>query len=267
MTLVESNFHDSGVVHLCMNNPKKLNALDDAMVNDLTVAISEANDNPTVKVVILTGSGKAFSAGGDVKSMHERSGMFGGGPSQIRHNYRYGIQRLPRILSQIEVPIIAAVHGYAVGGGTDLAAACDIRLAADTAVFSERFIKLGIISGDGGCWLWPRIIGLQNSYMIALTGDWIDAKKALAMGMVLEVVPEEKLLEKAEEYAGRIAQNSSAAIRATKRLIREGANSSLEGGLDLAASIQAGLHFTQEHRDAVAEIVAQIEKRRQEKGK
>ncbi|WP_444924860.1 enoyl-CoA hydratase-related protein [Microbulbifer sp. DLAB2-AF] len=267
MTLVESKLDGSGVIHISMNNPQKLNALDDAMVTELTTAILDANNNPQVKVAVLSGNGKAFSAGGDVKSMHERTGMFGGDPSQIRHNYRYGIQRLPRVMSQVEVPFIAAVQGYAVGGGTDLAASCDIRLAADTAVFSERFIKLGIISGDGGCWLWPRIMGLQNFYMMALTGDWIKAEDALAMGMVVEVVPEDKLLEKAMEYAGRIAVNPPAAIRATKRLIREGASSSLEGGLDLAASIQAGLHFTQEHRDAVAKIVAQIEKRHQQKGK
>lgn len=251
-----------GVVHLAMNRPERRNSLDDEMVTALSTALDEANDDQAVKVVVVSGNGRAFCAGGDIMEMYERKGIFGGSPAEIRHHYSYGIQRLPRTLATIEVPVIAAVQGYAVGGGTDLAGMCDLRLAADDAVFSERFVKLGIISGDGGGWIWPRLIGMQNAYRMALTGDWIEADEAKSLGLVLDVVPAGELLDHALGLAKRIAENSGPAVRAAKRLIREGSQSSIAASLDLAASIQAGLHHTPEHRDAVAAIVRQIEERR-----
>src|SRR3989338_5570737 len=170
---------NTGITHVIMNHPKNLNALDDEMIEALCYTMQQLNDDLNVKVIILSAEGPHFSAGGDVKAMHERTGMFGGSPAEIRHHYHTGIQRLPRMMYRLEVPVIAAIHGYAVGGGADLAAMCDIRIAAEDAIFSERFVKLGLISGDGGAWIWPRLLGVENAYRILLTGDWIKAEEAL----------------------------------------------------------------------------------------
>ena len=128
----------------------------------------------------------------------------------IRHDYRRGIQRLTLALFNLEVPVIAAVNGHAIGAGLDLACMCDIRIASEKAKFAESFIKLGIIPGDGGAWLLPRIVGMSRAAELAFTGDMIDAQQALAWNLVSRVVPHDELMPAARELAGRIAQHAVA---------------------------------------------------------
>ena len=180
------------------------------------------------------------------------------GSVRTRHEYRRGIQRLTVALFNLEVPVIAAVNGHAIGAGLDLACMCDIRIASDKAKFAESFVKVGIIPGDGGAWLLPRIIGLSRASELSFTGDTIDAQQALAWNLVSRVVPHEQLMDAARELAARIAANPSHSLRLTKRLIREGLNSSLEAVLELSAAFQAISHKTDDHREAV---VAFLEKR------
>jgi enoyl-CoA hydratase/carnithine racemase len=210
-----------------------------------------------VRVVIITGAGTAFSAGGNVRDM-QRYFDEDIDPVRIREEYRNGIQRLPLALYNLEVPTIAAVNGHAIGAGCDLACMCDMRIAADSARFAESFVKVGIIPGDGGAWLLPRVVGMSKAAEMAFTGEAIGASEALACGLVSQVVPAGELLAAANKLAQRIAANPGRALRMTKRLLREGQHARLESLLEMSAGFQALAHKTPQHREAV---LAFIEKR------
>lgn len=242
-----------------LNLPETRNPISgDSVVHRLVELVDAANADQDTRVVILTGAGSAFSAGGNVKDMAESKGMFGGTPHELRESYRRGIQRLPRALSSCEVPIIAAVNGPAVGAGCDLAMMADMRIASSTAFFAESFVKLGIIPGDGGAWLLPRAIGPARAAEMAFTGDRVDAATALEWGMVSQVTSPDQLLARARDLADRVAANPPHALRMTKSLLRESQRQDLDSALELAASFQALAHHTEDHREA---LTAFVEKR------
>ncbi|MCT1515641.1 crotonase/enoyl-CoA hydratase family protein [Dietzia cercidiphylli] len=235
-----------------LNLPESRNAISDpAIVDALCARVAEVNADHEVRAVVLTGAGSAFSAGGNVKDMVDRAGMFGGSPYELRDGYRTGIQRIPRALYHCEVPVIAAVNGPAVGAGCDLAVMCDLRVASTTAWFAESFVQLGIIPGDGGAWLLTKAIGPARAAEMALTGDRVKAELAAAWGLVNEVVEPEDLLPAARALAGRVAKNPPHAVRMAKRLLRESQHQSLESLLELSAAMQALAHHTADHREAL----------------
>lgn len=243
---------DGGVLTARMNRPETRNALTEpAQMDELVDLCRHVRRDSSVKVLVLTGEGSAFCAGGNVKDMRERGGIFAGSPYQVRDSYRDTIQRIPLALYELDVPVIAAVNGPAIGAGLDLACMCDIRVAADKALFAESFVKVGIVPGDGGAWLLPRVIGLPRASLLAFTGDTIDAAKALEWGLVAEVVPAGELLSHANALAQRIAAHPSHALRLTKRLLREGQHMRLDSLLELSAAYQALAHHTDDHLEAV----------------
>ncbi|WP_334187863.1 crotonase/enoyl-CoA hydratase family protein [Noviherbaspirillum sp.] len=254
------NYEKSGaIVTLTMNRPDIRNALSGAeAINEIVDACDTITKDLSVRVVILTGAGPAFSSGGNVKTMRENVGRGAGEPAMVRYSYKNGIQRIPLALYNLEVPTIAAVNGPAVGAGNDVACMCDIRIASDRASFAESFVKLGIIPGDGGAWLLPRAVGMSKASEMAFTGAPISAEEALACGLVSQVVPHDQLMEKAQELAQKIAANPGHALRMTKRLLREGQHTRLETLLEMSASFQALAHHTRQHEEAVN---AFIEKR------
>ncbi len=189
-----------------------------------------ANRDNTVHAVILTGAGKIFSAGGNVKEMADRQGMFGLDAINQRRAYIDGIQRIPRALGRLEVPLIAAVNGAAIGAGCDLAMMCDIRIASERASFAESFVQLGLIPGDGGTWL-PRAIGYARAAELTFTGERINATTALEWGLVSRVVPHDEPLTEARALAAKIAANPPHALRMAKRLLQESITGSLESTL------------------------------------
>ena len=246
------------VVTLTMNQPERRNPLTgNSAVPEFLAAIDRIRDDHTVRAVILTGADPVFSSGGDIKAMQKQAGGEVGG-MQIREDYRGGIQRLPVALFNLEVPVIAAVNGAAIGAGLDLACMCDLRIASDKAKFAESFVKLGIIPGDGGAWLLPRVIGLSRAAELSFTGQTIDAQTALEWNLVSRVVPHAELLSAANELADRIAANPPEAVRLTKRLMREALHSRLDTVLEMSAAFQALAHQTVDHREAVS---AFLEKR------
>ncbi|MFC4002871.1 crotonase/enoyl-CoA hydratase family protein [Prauserella oleivorans] len=207
-----------------------------------------------VRCVILTGAGKAFSAGGNLKDIAERQGMFGGSPYVQRNGYRHGVQRIPLALHDCEVPFVAAVNGPAVGAGCDLAMMCDLRIASEQAFFAESFVQLGLIPGDGGAWFLTQAIGPARAAEMALTGDRIDARTALEWGIVTRVCAPGDLLDEARALAERIAKNPGPSVRMTKKLLREARRRDLAGVLELSASMQALAHHTEEHRASMDKI-------------
>jgi enoyl-CoA hydratase/carnithine racemase len=160
---------------------------------------------------------------------------------------------------RLDVPIIAAVNGPAIGAGLDLACMCDIRIAGQSARFAESFVKVGLIAGDGGAWLLPRAVGFSKACEMAFTGDTINADEALACGLVSRVVPDAELLAAARALAERIATNPAASLRMTKRLLIEGRQTRMDTLLEMAAAMQALAHSTADHREAVT---AFLEKRK-----
>lgn len=242
---------DGPIVTLTMNQPEKRNPLSgNSSMADFVEAIERIHDDNSVRCVILTGAGSAFSSGGDI-------GVLRGQASpdvtemNIRQQYRRGIQRVAVALTNLEVPVIAAINGPAVGAGLGLACMCDIRIASDRAKVAAGFIKMGIIPGDGGSWMLPRIVGMSRAAELYLTGDMIDAQKALEWNLVSQVVPHDELMTTARDLAGRIAQNPSHCVRLTKRLMREAMRSPFETLLELSAVYQAVSHKTADHTEAV----------------
>lgn len=250
---------DGAIWTLTMNQPETRNALTgNTAVEEFVQVCDEIRRDASVKAVILTGAGPIFSSGGNVKDMQR---FFDDAltPDAIREEYRQGIQRIPRALNQLDVPVICAVNGPAIGAGLDLTCMCDIRIASETATFAESFVRVGIVPGDGGAWLLPRAVGRAKAAEMAFTGEAIDAQQALACGLVSRVVPADQLLPTARVLADKIAANPGAVMRMTKRLLREGEHSTLESLLELSAGYQALAHKTADHREAV---MAFVEKRK-----
>jgi 2-(1,2-epoxy-1,2-dihydrophenyl)acetyl-CoA isomerase len=244
------------VVVLTMNSPDSRNALTGGTAPEEFVKVCASIDaDRSIRAVILTGAGPAFSAGGNIAKMRENFAT-NRRPVDIRHDYRQGIQRIPLALYNLEVPTIAAVNGAAIGAGLDLACMCDIRLAANDAIFAESFVKLGIVPGDGGAWLLPRVVSPSRAYQMSFTGQRIDAALALEWGLVSETVPPADLMPRALALADEIAANPGDVLRMTKRLMREGQHMRLDSLLEMSAGFQALAHHTQEHEDAVEAFLA-----------
>ena len=242
-----------GVATLTLNNPELRNPISDIeMVDALTGALENIGRDFSVRAAILTGAGKGFSSGGNLNKMGQPGELGGGASADIPAGYRYGIQRIPLAFQALEVPIIAAVNGAAIGAGCDLACMCDIRIAAESARFAESFIKLALIPGDGGAWFLPRIVGISKASEMAFTGDPIDAQEALECGLVSRVVPDDMLLATARALALRIAANPPHALRMTKRLVTQAREQRLDQHLEAAAMAQALAHSTADHKEAIA---------------
>jgi len=249
----------AGIVTLTMNQPEVRNALTgNTAIEDFVAACAQISADTSARVVVLTGAGSAFCAGGNVSDMR-RHFTDDKDSTHIREEYRHGIQRLTLAVYNLEVPLIAAVNGPAIGAGCDLACMCDVRIASEKALFAESFVKIGIVPGDGGAWLLPRAVGMSKAAEMAFTGDTLSADEALACGLVSRVVPHESLLDEAKSLASRIAANPGKVLRMTKRLLREGQHVRLESLLELSAAFQAIAHKTKQHREAVE---AFIEKRK-----
>jgi enoyl-CoA hydratase/carnithine racemase len=241
-----------------MSQPETRNALTgNSAAAEFVAACEAVRQDTSVRVVILTAEGPVFSSGGNVKDM-QRFETQAIPAEAIREEYRNGIQRIPKALYPLDVPVIAAINGPAIGAGLDLTCMCDIRIAAETASFAESFVRVGIVPGDGGAWLLPRVVGMSKACEMAFTGEAINAQQALACGLVSQVVAADQLLSTALALAQKIAANPGGVLRMTKRLLREGERSSLESLLELSAGYQAIAHHTEDHREAVR---AFIEKR------
>lgn len=240
------------MVTLTLNRPDALNPISDPeMIDGLVQSCDRINADRSVRAVIVTGAGRAFSAGGNVKHMRDRTGMFAGTPEEIAQSYRSGMHRLPGAVYGLEVPLIAAVNGPAVGAALDLVCMADIRLASETATFSAGFVKIGIGPGDGAAWFLPRAMGLTRAAELLFTGETLTADEAMAAGLVTRICAPETLMEAAAERAQRISENAPLAIRATKRLLRAGLGQNLPAHLDECAVMNARLHHTADHAEAL----------------
>ena len=244
------------VVTLTFNMPETRNALTDRdLCSAIVAAMHRINSDQSVRCAIVTGAGKAFSSGGNLKHMRDKESIFGGDAVDAKDGYRSGIQQVAKAMWECEVPLIAAVNGPSYGAGCDTTCLCDIRIASTAATFAENFVRVGLISGDGGAWLLPRQIGLSRAAEMTFTAEPVHAETALAWGLVSAVVEPDQLLPEAHKLAARIAKNPPRQLRMAKRLLREGLNTRLDTVLELAAAYQGACHQTEDHMEAVNSLL------------
>ncbi len=250
---------DGAIARVTLNAPETRNALTREVVEPLCAFLAGANADDSLSCIVLTGAGKGFCSGGNIKDMRDGTDpMFAGTPHEMQEGYRNGIQMVPKLFSRLDVPVIAAVNGPAIGAGCDLACMCDIRIASTEAAFAESFMRVGLVSGDGGAWLLPRAVGVPRALEMALTCRTLNAEEALGWGLVTQVVEPDALLDRAMEMADEIAQFPPRSVRLNKRLILRSAEMTLEGSLELSAAFQAIVQNTADQKEAV---LALLEKR------
>ena len=239
-----------------LDRADRLNALPDPQDGEAFARACEAvNADRDVRCVVLTGAGRAFSAGGDLRAMQEKRDLFEGDGVRIRDSYRRVVHRIVRSLYGLEGPLVAAVNGPAMGLGCDIAGLADIRIASEAASFGVPFLKLGILPGDGGTWLMPRNVGYARSAELLFTGRTLDAKTALDWGLVNRVVPADALLDEAMATATQIAAQAPHALRMTKALLRQGRDATFDQILEMTAAMQALAHLTEDHAEGVAAVL------------
>ena len=239
-----------------LDREARLNALPDLTDGDEVAAACErVNAEPSIRCVVLTGAGRAFSAGGDLTAMRDRRDLFEGSGAAIRERYRRVVHRIVRSLYGLEAPLIAAVNGPAMGLGCDIAGLADIRIASDRASFGVPFLKLGIIPGDGGSWLLPRNIGYARAAEMLFTARSIDAATAAEWGLVNRVVAHDSLMDEALTTAAQVAAQPPQALRMAKTLLRQGRDTTFDQMLEMSAAMQALAHLTEDHQEGVAAVL------------
>jgi len=226
------------------------------LIDDIENAVNWLNQQDDIQVLVVTGAGKAFSAGGNLKEMAGRAsthadGPYSGTPAEVESRYRHGIQRIPRAMSELKIPSIAAVNGAAIGAGFDLALMCDLRLASTEAKMGETFISLGLISGVGGAYWLTRALGPQLAAELSLTGRVLTATEALDKGILLSVTEPEQLVPQALELAAQMANKPPQTLRWTKQLLQQAQFQTLDDHLKLCAQLQGHCHNQDDHLEAV----------------
>jgi len=242
-----------GIGTITLNRPERLNAFTHHMVDLWVEALQDARENDAVRVVVVTGAGRAFCSGGDVGNMASgsRAAMTG-----LQHKqWLEVVHRVPLTLETLDKPVIAALNGAAVGAGLDMALMCDLRFAAEGARFSEGYVKVGLIPGDGGTYFLPRLVGTAKALELFWTGDLIDAQEALRIGLVNRIYPPERLMPEVYELAGRLAAGPTVAIRTIKRAVYQGLRMDLRAHLDMISSHMAYVRQTEDHREGARAFV------------
>jgi enoyl-CoA hydratase/carnithine racemase len=244
------------VALLTMNRPESLNALGAVGDGDTFAAVcDEVNADRSIKCAILTGAGRAFSAGGDLKAMKAHTGAFEGTPMQLRDQYRRNIHRIVKAIYGLEVPTIAAINGPAIGLGCDVACMADMRIASAKAIFAVTFLKIGLIPGDGGAWLLPRTIGMSRASELLFTGRTIKADKAEEWGLISQVCEPDALLDTAFALAAEVCAMPADALRLSKSLMRHGQTASYETIMEMSSAAQALCHTSDDHEEGVSAML------------
>ena len=243
----------NNIAKITLNRPEASNALDEEMITALVTTLNELDQDNTIRCILLTGAGKNFCAGGDVKKMLNKEGMFAGESNELRERYKRGIQQIPLTFERLSTPVIAVVNGAAIGAGLDLACMCDIRVSSPQAKYGETFVKLGLVPGDGGTWFLQRVVGYPKAVEMTLTANVYNSKQALEMKLVTYVGDDFE--DKALELATQISANAPVAVQMVKRSLQHARNSSLQASLDLLAAYQGIAQRTEDHFKGVKALM------------
>jgi enoyl-CoA hydratase/carnithine racemase len=241
-------FVERGVATIRLNRPERKNAFTMPMIEEWAGHLAAARTDPTVRAVVLTGAGDAFCSGVDLGSLSggERT------PLQRKQTLTDHIHRIAYALEDLDKPVIAALNGVAVGAGLDMALMCDMRFAARSARFSEGYIRVGLLPGDGGCYYLPRLVGTAKALELLLTGDFVDGEEAERIGMVNRVCDDERLMDETYAFAERLAAMPPVAVGMIKRAVYQSRTTDLRTSLDLISSHMAVFQSTDDSREAFA---------------
>jgi enoyl-CoA hydratase/carnithine racemase len=240
---------DGGVAVITLNRPEKLNAFTGEMMEDWLAALENCRTNAEVRAIVMTGTGRAFTTGGDVEGFGASASRT---PQGIREHLVGGSQRLIRKIAEIGKPVICALNGFATGGGLDIALACDIRFAAESARFAETYAKMGLIPGMGGAYLLPRIVGVAKALELFWSCDWVEAREAERIGLVNKVFADAELMDSTLGFARKVADSAPLSVQTIKRLVRTGLDQDLTTALDMVASEMTVVRSSEDHKEALA---------------
>jgi 2-(1,2-epoxy-1,2-dihydrophenyl)acetyl-CoA isomerase len=243
-----------GVATLTLNRPDRLNAMSVEMLDAMLEALSRLADDTSVGVVIVTGAGRGFCAGGDVKAMAEGREFSGDTLEEKAQGLRAKME-VSRWLHEMPKPTIAMVRGAAAGAGLSLALACDLRVASDTARFATAFARVGYSGDFGGSWFLTQLVGTAKARELYYTAEILDAPQALALGLVNRVVPDARLEEETQALASRLARGPRVALRYMKRNMNAAEAGTLKDSLDLEAWHHTRTGFTEDHKEAAKAFV------------
>ena len=250
---------EDGIGTITLSRADAANAYSSGMIASLEAVLRAVETDDSVRVLVLTGAGKAFSAGGDLHDMATATGMFGGTPAQLHKHYEQGLHRVALAFERLTKPIVAAINGHAVGGGLTLACMCDIRVCSADAKLGAPFVKLGLVPADGSTHVLPRTVGFSRALDLMLTGRMLDASEAERIGLVDQVVPASEVLARARATAALIAAAPAVAVQLTKRACYSSARLSMAASLELVAGYQAIAQRSDEHFLAVESRLARSE--------
>lgn len=237
------------VATIRLNRPEKLNAFTDDMITTWVGLLEEYRSREDVNVIVITGTGRAFSTGGDVGKFSDYASNTAAG---IKARLSENVQRLAMKMQDIDKPVIAAVNGLATGGGVDIALMCDMRFAARSAKFAETYVKMGLIPGAGGAYYLPRIVGVAKALELFWSSESVDAAEALRIGLVNRVFDDDKLAEETQAFASKLARGAPLAMKLVKRILYRGLETDLRGALDLVASNMPVVRMSEDHQEAIA---------------
>ncbi len=242
-----------GVATITLNRPERMNAFTDVMIREWAAALDEARLDRDVRVVILTGEGRGFCAGADLRAgsgINDPANADKPPTAADRRNWlRDGVHQVPRAVQLLDKPYIAAVNGAAVGAGMDMASMADIRIASESAKFAMSYVKVGLVPGDGGCYFLPRIVGLAKALELIWSGDFFDAQEALRIGYVTKVVPADALMDETRAFARRLAEGPAVAMQLAKRLVYRSLNADWHEAFELANGAMAIAQTTEDARE------------------
>ncbi|WP_204362835.1 enoyl-CoA hydratase/isomerase family protein [Litorivita pollutaquae] len=247
---------EDGIARITLNRPERRNAFTFDMIAAWHAALEDSKKNPKVKVVVITGAGDAFCAGGDIVEMMDRMDQTA---AQRKAELFDRVQRIPLALEDMDKPVIAAMNGAAAGAGLDLALMCDLRIAARSATFGETYTKVGIVPGAGGAWFLPRLVGTAKALELFWTAEFLSAEQAEDIGMVNRVVDDADLMDVTDALARKIAASPQQSVRMIKRAVLAGMRSDLRTHLDMISSHYAIVTLGEDHREAVARFVERRE--------
>lgn len=248
------------IATITLNRPDEMNALTTTMLHELIAAVNDVSNDDDVRVVVLAAAGKAFCSGADVSEGGKNSGL-SGTPNEMRRNLQETYQSVALGLRRLNKPVIAMVNGAAVGAGCDFAFACDMRVGSPKAKFRNGFVKVGLIPGGGGTWLYTHVMGLGRGLEFLFTGDFLGAEEAERIGVLNRLVPAEELESATMELARKIAKNPPLAVQMSKMMAYRALDTDLETALETSAAYQALALSSEDHREGVNAFMEKREAR------
>ncbi len=240
---------ENRVATITLNRPEKLNAYSEVMVHEILAALADARDDDEIRAVILTGTGRGFCSGGDISKDFQYPSRYRGHRMEAMLEMRENMHQLVTLLRRFDKPTIAAVNGAAVAGGLTLALSCDFRIAAESARLGDTSLKFALIPDEGGAYLFPKFMGLQNALKMSLFSEVYPAAKARELGLVTEVVPDGELMQTARDWATRLAEGPPIAIRVAKRMMYKQQTMDLENALEDAAMAVMITNYTEDVKE------------------